>query len=103
MNTPPGRMTLRKNAPGDGQKPRIRMWTLPVPPEGSTQSKLLKYYQQVFANIESLDAHKTQLKGSAELTEIGRQRQALDFAFQQVMPDNLRGRRTLQKAAQEVA
>src|SRR4051794_15352189 len=103
MNKPIGRMTLRPSRLNDGQSPRIRLWTLPAPPPGSTQAKLLQHYQRVFHNIEALDARKAELKSSADLTEIGRERQALDFAFQTVMPDTLRGRRALQKAAQEVA
>ena len=64
---PIGRMTLRRNAPGDGQKPKIRFWTLPDPPENSTAAKLLKHYERVFTNVDALDAKKTELKSSAEL------------------------------------
>src|SRR5258706_5625101 len=102
-NQPIGRMTLRKNAAGDGQKPRVRLWTLGSPKEGSTAEKLLKHYQRVFENVDRLDAKKKELSTSAELTEIGRQRQALDFAFSAVMPDVLKGKRTLAKALQEAA
>jgi hypothetical protein len=40
MNKPQGGMHLRRNAPGDGQKPRIRLWTLGDPKEGTTLAKL---------------------------------------------------------------
>lgn len=101
--TPIGRMTLRRNTAGDGQKARIRLWSIGVPKEGTTQDKLLKHYLRTFENVDALDARKKELKGNAELTELGRQRKALDFAFGSIMPDTLRGRRTLQKAAMEVA
>jgi len=96
-------MTLRKNAPGDGQKPRIRLWTLPTPSEGSTADKLLKHYLRTFENVDRWDAKKAELKANAELTDIGKQRAALDFGFGAIMPDNLNARRTLRKAQQEVA
>src|SRR6266566_4166766 len=102
-NQPFGRMTLRKNALGDGQKPKIRLWTLGTPPEGTTADKLLGHYLRVFENVDRLDAKKKELSTSAELTDVGRQRQALDFAFGAVMPDVLKGKRTLAKAMQEVA
>src|SRR5437899_2842831 len=99
-NQPYGRMTLRKNAPGDGQKPKIRLWTLGTPAEGTTADKLLKHYQRVFVNIDALDVKKAELARSQDLTDIGRQRAALDFAFAAVMPDQLQARRTLRKAQQ---
>src|SRR6266550_1714688 len=71
--TPIGRMTLRRNAPGDGQKPKIRLWTLGTPAEGTTADKLLKHYQRVFVNIGALDAKKAELARSQDLTDIGRQ------------------------------
>ena len=98
-----GRMTLRKNAPGDGQKPRIRLWTLGDPPEGSTLSKLQRHYQKIFENVDLWDARRTEIKSSAELSDLGKQRAVVDFGFGAVMPDVLRGRRALRKAEQEVA
>ena len=92
-----GRMTLRKNAPGDGQKPRIRLWTLGTPKEGSTAEKLLKHYLRVFENVDRWDSKKAELKTNPELTDIGRQRQALDFGFGTIMPDNLKARRIPQR------
>src|SRR5258705_3340884 len=103
QNTPIGRMTLRKNGAGDGQKPRIRLWTLPTPKEGSTTDKLLKHYLRTFENIDQWDLKKAELARNPELTDVGKQRAALDFGFGTVMPDNLKARRTLRKAAQEVA
>ena len=100
---PLGRMTLRRNAPGDGQKPRIRLWTLPDPPENSTAAKLLKHYERVFTNVDALDAKKAELKANEALTEIGKQRAALDFGFSSIMPDVLRARRAISKASQEAA
>jgi hypothetical protein len=102
-NQPYGRMTLRRNAPGDGQKPRIKLWTLDTPKEGTTADKLLKHYLRVFENVDRWDAKKAELKTNPDLTDIGRNRAALDFGFGTVMPDNLKARRTLRKAAQEVA
>jgi hypothetical protein len=101
--TPIGRMTLRKNAPGDGQKPRIRLWTLGTPAEGTTANKLFAHYLRVFENVDRWDSKKAELKSNPELTDIGRQRQALDFGFGAIMPDNLQARRTLAKAKREVA
>ena len=100
---PLGRMTLRRNAPGDGQKPKIRLWTLPDPPENSTAAKLLKHYERVFTNVDALDAKKAELKANEALTEIGKQRAALDFDFSSIMPDVLRARRAISKASQEAA
>jgi len=102
-NQPYGRMTLRRNAPGDGQKPRIKLWTLDTPKEGTTADKLLKHYLRVFENVDQWDSKKAELARNPELTDVGKQRAALDFGFGTVMPDNLKARRTLRKAQQEVA
>src|SRR5258706_9816360 len=102
-NQPYGRMTLRRNAPGDGQKPRIKLWTLPTPKEGTTADKLLKHYLRTFENVDQWDAKKAELARNPELTDVGKQRAALDFGFGAIMPDNLKARRTLRKAQQEVA
>ena len=103
QNTPIGRMTLRKNAPGDGQKPKIRLWTLGTPKEGTTADKLLKHYLRTFENVDAWDSKKAEIARSPFLTDIGQQLRALDFGFSAVMPDVLRGRRALRKAQQEVA
>jgi len=96
-------MTLRRNAAGDGQRPRIRLWTLGDPPEGSTLAKLQRHYLSAFEGVDRWDAKRAELKANQELTDIGKQRAALDFAFSAVMPDNLKARRTLRKAEMEVA
>jgi hypothetical protein len=101
--TPKGRMTLRRNAPGDGQKPKIRLWTLGDPPEGSTLAKLQQHYLRVFENVDRWDTRRGEIKSNAELTDIGKQRATVDFGFGAVMPDILRAKRALHKAEQEVA
>jgi hypothetical protein len=103
MQKPQGRMTLRRNAIGDGQRPRIRLWSLGDPPENSTLAKLQKHYLRTFENIDRIDAKKAELARNQDLTDIGRQRAALDFSFTDAMPDVLRSKRALAKAMQEAA
>ena len=45
--------------------------------------------KRVFTNVDALDAKKAELKVNEALTEIGKQRAALDFGFSLIMPDVL--------------
>jgi hypothetical protein len=96
-------MTLRKGSLRDGQKPRIKLWDLGDPPEGTTLAQLQRHYLRTFENIDRWDAKRAELKGNSDLTATGQQRLALDYGFGDVMPDVLKGRRALQKASAEVA
>ncbi len=64
---------------------------------------MLKHYLRTFENVDQWDAKKAELARNPELTDVGKQRAALDFGFGAIMPDNLKARRTLRKAQQEVA
>jgi hypothetical protein len=100
---PIGRMYLRKNAPGDGQRPKIRLWTIPIPTEGSLAYPLYKHFNGVFENVDHGDAKKKELNSSADLTPVGRDRQALDYSFGTAMPNILKGERALARVSQEVS
>jgi hypothetical protein len=97
---PIGRMTVRKNATGAPR--RIRLWDL-SPEPNSTAEGLLKIYMGALAGIDRLEGKKSELAQSPELTPIGVQRGAVDFAFREIVPTFEKGKLAITQARQEVA
>ena len=97
---PLGRMTARKN--GAGQARNIRLWDQDAKP-GTTAESLLKHYLASLDGIDRIEAKKAELTNSAEFTPAGIQKQAVDFAFREVVPGHQKGRHAIQRAKQEVA
>ena len=72
------------------------------PKPGSTAERLFKQHQRVQADTNRRLAHRAELQKSAELTEVGKQRQSLDFSLG-VMGQNVQGRRDLERFESEIA
>ena len=95
-------MTLHRNAPGDGQKPRIKLWGPRPRPIGLDTRETSAELSLRFRGRGPSGREESRTEISADLTDLGRQRAALDYGFGSVMPDVLKGRLlALLKASQE--
>ncbi|MFY9957728.1 hypothetical protein [Bradyrhizobium sp.] len=88
-------MTARKTGPG--QPRRIKLWDMDAAP-GSTAESLLKVYMASLDGIDRLEARKAELATSAEFTPAGIQKQSVDWAFRNVVPEFEKGRLAIQRA-----
>jgi hypothetical protein len=99
---PRGRMTVRPQVAGDGQQRRMKLITIDAKP-GTTAEVLFRHYEAAQAAIPKLDAQKAKLASNQNFTDLGRQKQAVDYAFRELLPEFQKGRLAIRKAQQEVA